>query len=292
MRCLAALDDHAAADKGAFFPVIGIIGLPVENAMTCCRKDYACLVGNFGYTGCILKPLVTAVAGIICCVAFLRASRSLCGNEGQIVRMRYGLVISAGVADVIAAVIVSLLVLLFVATRAFFPMIVCVLAPIACPCVPELCTCCCKGFCCADLSAGAALEIYCIVGAVGNRLEGFRLLNFLIVGMGMGNCVGRFHTDFTVRHYKSSGFTVRIFKSSAAAFYYPLIKHFTVRSRICGQSNGCALRRFTDFASCTDCRFAVRYDDGILFTLPDCIEGSIRAYFIGRAGNNRTVGTG
>ena len=73
---------------------------------------------------------------------------------------------------------------------------------------------------------------------------------------------------------------------------HPLIKHLTVRSRICGQSNLCALRRFTDFASCTDCRFAVRYDDGILFTLPDCIEGSIRAYFIGRAGNNRTVGTG
>ena len=189
MRRLAVLDDHAAADNGALFPVIGMIGLPVGNAMTCCRKDYACLVGNFGYTGCILKPLVTAVAGIICCVAFLRASRSLCGNEGQIVRMRYGLVISAGVADVIAAVIVSRLVLLFVATRAFSPMIVCVLAPIACPCVPELCTCCCKGFCCADLSAGAALEIYCIVGAVGSRLEGFRLLNFLIVGMGMRNCL-------------------------------------------------------------------------------------------------------
>ena len=260
--------------------------------MTCCRKDYACLVGNFGCTGCIFKPLVTAVAGVICRVAFLRASRSLCGNEGQIVRMRYGLVISAGVADVIATVIVSRLVLLFVAARAFFPMIVCVLAPIACPCVPELCTCCCKGFCCADLSAGAALEIYCIVGAVGSRLEGFRLLNFLIVGMSMGNCVGRFHADFTVRHYESSGFTVRIFKSSVAAFYYPLIKHLTVRSRICGQSNGCALRRLTDFASCTDCRFAVRYDDGILFTLPDCIKGSIRVYFIGRTGNNRTVGTG
>ena len=107
MRRLAALDDHAAADNGALFPVIGIIGLPVGNAMTCCRKDYACLVGNFGCTGCILKPLVTAVAGVICCVAFLRASRSLCGNEGQIVRMRYGLVISADVADVIAAVIVS-----------------------------------------------------------------------------------------------------------------------------------------------------------------------------------------
>ena len=292
MRRLAALDDHAAADNGALFPVIGIIRLPVGSAMTCCRKDYACLVGNFGCTGCILKPLVTAVAGVICRVAFLRASRSLCGNEGQIVRMRYGLVISAGVADVIATIIVSRLVLLFVAARAFFPMIVCVLAPIACPCVPELCTCRCKGFCCADLSAGAALEIYCIVGAVGSRLEGFRLLNFLIVGMSMGNCVGRFHADFTVRHYESSGFTVRIFKSSVAAFYYPLIKHLTVRSRICGQSNGCAFRRFTDFASCTDCRFAVRYDDGILFTLPDCIEGSIQAYFIGRAGNNRTVGTG
>ena len=115
MRRLAVLDDHAAADNGALFPVIGIIGLPVGSAMTCCRKDYACLVGNFGCTGCILKPLVTAVAGVICCVAFLRASRSLCGNEGQIVRMRYGLVISAGVADVIAAVIVSRLVLLFVA---------------------------------------------------------------------------------------------------------------------------------------------------------------------------------
>ena len=78
MRRLAALDDHAAADNGALFPVIGMIGLPVGNAMTCCRKDYACLVGNFGCTGCILKPLVTAVAGVICRVAFLRASRSLC----------------------------------------------------------------------------------------------------------------------------------------------------------------------------------------------------------------------
>ena len=200
VRRLAVLDDHAAADNGALFPVIGIIGLPVGNAMTCCRKDYACLVGNFGCTGCILKPLVTAVAGVICCVAFLRASRSLCGNEGQIVRMRYGLVISAGVADVITAVIVSRLVLLFVAARAFFPMIVCVIAPIACPCVPELCTCCRKGFCCADLSAGAALEIYCIVGAVGSRLEGFRLLNFLIVGMGMGNCLVCYNNGFVCVH--------------------------------------------------------------------------------------------
>ena len=207
-------------------------------------------------------------------------------------RMRYGLVISADVADVIAAVIVSRLVLLFVAARAFFPMIVCVLAPIACPCVPELCTCCRKGFCCADLSAGAALEIYCIVGAVGSRLEGFRLLNFLIVGMGMGNCVGRFHTDFTVRHCECGGCAVCVRKGNAATYNFPLIKYLTVRSRICSQSNGCAFRRFTDFASCTDCRFAVRYDDGILFTLPDCIEGSIQAYFIGRAGNNRTVGTG
>ena len=77
---LAVLDNHATADNGALFPVFGIIGLPVGNTMTCCRKDYACLVGNFGYTGCILKPLVTAVAGVICRVAFLRASRGLCGN--------------------------------------------------------------------------------------------------------------------------------------------------------------------------------------------------------------------
>ena len=119
---LAVLDDHAAASAGALMPVVVGIVLPVGSAMTCCRKDYACLVGNFGCTGCILKPLVTAVAGVICRVTFLRASRSLCGNEGQFVRMRYGLVISAGVADVIAAVIVSRLVLLFVAARAFLPM--------------------------------------------------------------------------------------------------------------------------------------------------------------------------
>ena len=110
--------------------------------------------------------------------------------------MRYGLVIFAGVADVITAVIVSRLVLLFVAARAFFPMIVCVLAPIACPCVPELCTCCRKGFCCADISAGAALEIYFIVGTVGSRLEGFRLLNFLIVGMDMWNCLVCYNNGF------------------------------------------------------------------------------------------------
>ena len=234
--------------------------------MTCCRKDYACLVGNFGCTGCILKPLVTAVAGVICRVAFLRASRSLCGNEGQIVRMRYGLVISAGVADVIAAVIVSRLVLLFVAARAFFPMIVCVLAPIACPCVPELCTCCSKGFCCADLSAGAALEIYCIVGAVGSRLERFGFYNLLIESMGMRSVlVGRFHAYCTGKHCESSGCAACVRKGNVAAYNFPLIKYLAGRSRICGQSNGCALRRFTDFASCANCSFTVCNGDVVLY---------------------------
>ena len=293
MRRLAALDDHAAADNGALFPVIGIIGLPVGSAMTCCRKDYACLVGNFGCTGCILKPLVTAVAGVICCVAFLRASRSLCGNEGQVVRMRYGLVISAGIADVVLAVIVRRIIFFLVAATALLPVIVCVLIPISCPIVSESSIRSCKGFCCADFAAGAALVIHCVVCAIGSRFECFILYGFLIESMGMRSAlISRLHAYCFRRHYESSGFTVRIFKSSAAAFYYPLIKHLTVRSRICSQSNGCAFRRFTDFASCTDCRFAVRYDDGILFTLPDCIEGSIQAYFIGRAGNNRTVGTG
>ena len=190
MRRLAALDDHAAADNGALFPVIGIIGLPVGSAMTCCRKDYACLVGNFGCTGCILKPLVTAVAGVICRVAFLRASRSLCGNEGQIVRMRYGLVISAGVADVIAAVIMNCLVFLFVAAAAFIPMLVGIFAPVSCcrPLVTELCVRRCKSFCCADCTTGAALVVNCVVGAIGSRFERFGFYNLLIESMGM-RCV-------------------------------------------------------------------------------------------------------
>ena len=200
MRYFAAVNNHATACNRTFFPMVICVRFPIGRSMTGRRKYYAGFVSNFRRSGCVLKPLITTVAGVICCVAFLRASRSLCGNEGQIVRMRYGLVISAGVADVIAAVIVSRLVLLFVAARAFFPMIVCVLAPIACPCVPELCTCCSKGFCCADLSAGAALEIYCIVGAVSGRLEGFRLLNFLIVGMGMGNCLVCYNNGFVFVH--------------------------------------------------------------------------------------------
>ena len=72
--------------------------------------------------------------------------------------------------------IVSRLVFLFVAARAFFPMIVCFLAPNTCPCVPELCTCYRKCFCCANLSTGAALEKYTsslVQSAADLRVSGF-----------------------------------------------------------------------------------------------------------------------
>ena len=247
--------------------------------MTCCRKDYACLVGNFGCTGCILKPLVTAVAGVICRVAFLRASRSLCRNEGQIVRMRNGLVMSAGIADVVLAVIVRRIIFFLVAATALLPVIVCVLTPISCPIVSESSIRSCKGFCCADFAAGAALVIHCVVCAIGSRFECFILYGFLIESMGMRSVlVGRFHTYCTCRHCECGGCAVCVCKGNAAAYNFPLIKYLAVRSRICSQGNGCALRRFADSASCANCSFAVCNGDVVLYCFVSYNYGLIRIH--------------
>ena len=124
----------------------------------------------------------------------------------------------------------------------------------------------CEGICCADCTAGAALEIYCVVCAVSRGFKCFRFYSFLIVGVRMWSVlIGCFHAYCTCRHCECGGCTVHICKGNAAAYNFPLIKYLAGRSRICSQGNDCALRRFADFASCVYCRFAVCNGDVVLY---------------------------
>ena len=77
--------------------------------------------------------------------------------------------------------------------------------------------------------------------------------------------VGRFHAYCFRRHCECGGCAVCVRKGNAATYNFPLIKYLVVRSRICSQGNGCALRRFADSASCADCSFAVCNGDVVLY---------------------------
>ena len=247
----------------ALMPVVGVVILPI--CAVAVGMAAACCGDRCGFKNLLADG------------AFLMLS-AFCG---------FG---SCRVNDPLAGA-VSRFVLFVVATRTFVPVVCRIVFPIRTICMTESSIHRYEGICCADCTAGAALEIYCVACAVSRGFKCFRFYSFLIIGVRMWSVlVGRFHTYCTCRHCKCCGCTVCVCKCNAAAYNFPLIKYLARRSLICSQGNDCALRRFADFASCANCSFAVRNGDGILFTLPDCIEGSIRAYFIGCAGNNRTVG--
>ena len=264
MSCFAVFNDDATANNRTFFPMVILIRLPTGRSMSVCRKDDTGLVGNFHRTGCVLKPLVTAVTCVICFIARSGASCRIFINKRQIMGMRNGIIIGTGIADVIVSVIVSRFVLFVVATRTFVPVVCRIVFPIRTICMTESSIHRYEGICCADCTAGAALEIYCVACAVSRGFKCFRFYSFLIVGVRMWSVlVGRFHAYCTCRHSKCCGCAVCVCKGNAAAYNFPLIKYLVGRSRICSQGNDCALRRFADFASCAYCRFTVCNGDSV-----------------------------
>ena len=107
MSCFAVFKDDAAANNRTFFPMVICIKLPIGRSMTSCPNDHTGLVGNFHRTGCVLKPLITAVTCVICFVARCGASCRIFINKRQIMGMRNGIIIGTDIADVIVSVIMS-----------------------------------------------------------------------------------------------------------------------------------------------------------------------------------------
>ena len=171
---------------------------------------------------------------------------------------------------------VSRFVLFVVTTRTFVPVVCRIVFPIRTICMTESSTHRCEGICCADCTAGAALEIYCVVCAVSRGFKCFRFYSFLIVGVRMWSVlIGCFHAYCTCRHCECGGCAVCVCKDNAAAYNFPLIKYLAGRSRICGQGNRCTFCRFGDFSACAYCRLAVCYGD-VIFSdrsiLPNCSQ--------------------
>ena len=107
MSCFAVFNDDATANNRTFFSMVIRIRLPIGRSMTSCPNDHAGLVGNFHRTGCVLKPLITAVTCVICFVARCGASCRIFINKRQIMGMRNGIIIGTDIADVIVSVIMS-----------------------------------------------------------------------------------------------------------------------------------------------------------------------------------------
>ena len=133
-----------------------------------------------------------------------------------------------------------------------------------------------EGICCADCTAGAALEIYCVACTVSRGFKCFRFYSFLIVGVRMWSVlIGCFHADCAGRHCEGGSCAVCVRKGDASAYNFPLIKHHIGRSRICGQGNRCTFCRFGDFSACAYCRLTVCYGD-VIFSdrsiLPNCSQ--------------------
>ena len=104
---------------------------------------------------------------------------------------------------------VSRFVLFVVATRTFVPVVCRIVFPIRTICMTESSIHRYEGICCADCTAGAALEIYCVVCAASRGFKCFRFYSFLIVGVRMWSVlVGCFHTYCTCRHCKCCGCAV------------------------------------------------------------------------------------
>ena len=171
---------------------------------------------------------------------------------------------------------VSRFVLFVVATRTFVPVVCRIVFPIRTICMTESSIHRYEGICCADCTAGAALEIYCVVCAVSRGFKCFRFYSFLIVGVRMWSVlIGRFHTYCTCRHSKCCGCAVCVCKGNAAAYNLPLIKYLAGRSRICSQGNGCTHCCLGDRSACTNGCSTACHGYIVLNSFPNCGYGSV-----------------
>ena len=171
---------------------------------------------------------------------------------------------------------VSRFVLFVVATRTFVPVVCRIVFPIRTICMTESSIHRYEGICCADCTAGAALEIYCVVCAVSRGFKCFRFYSFLIVGVRMWSVlIGRFHTYCTCRHCKGCGCAVCVCKGNAAAYNFPLIKYLAGRSRICSQGNGCTHCCLGDRSACTNGCSTACHGYIVLNSFPNCGYGSV-----------------
>ena len=220
----------------ALVPVIGVVILPI--CAVAVGMAAACCGDRCGFKNLLADG------------AFLMLS-AFCG---------FG---SCRVNDPLAGA-VSRFVIFVVATRTFVPVVCRIVFPIRTICMTESSIHRYEGICCADCTAGAALEIYCVVCAVSRGFKCFRFYSFLIVGVRMWSVlIGRFHAYCFRRHSKCCGCAVCVCKGNAAAYNFPLIKYLARRSRICSQGNDCTFCRFADFASCAYCRFTVCNGDSV-----------------------------
>ena len=171
---------------------------------------------------------------------------------------------------------VSRFVIFVVATRTFVPVVCRIVFPIRTICMTESSIHRYEGICCADCTAGAALEIYCVVCAVSRGFKCFRFYSFLIVGVRMWSVlVGRFHTYCTCRHCKGCGCAVCVCKGNAAAYNFPLIKYLAGRSCTCGQSNSCTHCCLGDRSACTNGCSTACHGYIVLNSFPNCGYGSV-----------------
>ena len=240
----------------ALMPVVGVVILPI--CAVAVGMAAACCGDRCGFKNLLADG------------AFLMLS-AFCG---------FG---SCRVNDPLAGA-VSRFVLFVVATRTFVPVVCRIVFPIRTICMTESSIHRYEGICCADCTAGAALEIYCVVCAVSRGFKCFRFYSFLIVGVRMWSVlIGRFHTYCTCRHSKCCGCAVCVCKGNAAAYNLPLIKYLAGRSRICSQGNGCTFCRFADFASCANCRFTVCNGDVVLYCFVSYNNGFV---FVHRNGKS------
>ena len=232
----------------ALMPVVGVVILPI--CAVAVGMAAACCGDRCGFKNLLADG------------AFLMLS-AFCG---------FG---SCRVNDPLAGA-VSRFVLFVVATRTFVPVVCRIVFPIRTICMTESSIHRYEGICCADCTAGAALEIYCVVCAVSRGFKCFRFYSFLIVGVRMWSVlIGRFHTYCTCRHSKCCGCAVCVCKGNAAAYNLPLIKYLAGRSCTCGQSNGCTHCCLGDRSACTNGCSTACHGYIVLNSFPNCSYGSV-----------------
>ena len=240
---------------------------------------------NIGLVAALaLMPVVGVVILPICAVAVGMAA-ACCGDrcgfknllaDGAFLMLSAFCVFgSCRVNDPLAGA-VSRFVLFVVATRTFVPVVCRIVFPIRTICMTESSIHRYEGICCADCTAGAALEIYCVACAVSRGFKCFWFYSFLIIGVRMWSVlVGRFHTYCTCRHSKCCGCAVCVCKGNAAAYNFPLIKYLAGRSCTCGQSNSCTHCCLGDRSACTNGCSTACHGYIVLNSFPNCGYGSV-----------------
>ena len=169
---------------------------------------------------------------------------------------------------------VSRFVIFVVATRTFVPVVCRIVFPIRTICMTESSTHRCEGICCADCTAGAALEIYCVACAVSRGFKCFRFYSFLIIGVRMWSVlVGSLCGYVAGRHYEGGGCAVCIINNNTVN--NPFIKHLSGRSCTCGQSNSCTHCCLGDRSACTNGCSTACHGYIVLNSFPNCGYGSV-----------------